>query len=132
MLTNEKDGDGLGVFVDGSEQTLRFSHGGRNAGFDSFMIAYANVGQGAVIMMNANDTGTSRAIINAVAKQYGWSNGIPLVPPKWQLNDVLRVIMEKHPIAVRGAALAFSGATVVTVFAGRKIFQKYVLRPKRS
>ena len=131
MLTNEKDGDGLGVFVDGSERTLRFSHGGRNAGFDSFLIAYAGVGQSAVIMMNANDSGTSRAIVNAIAKEYGWSGGIPLMPPAWQRHDFFRVAMEKYPNAVRGVALGFCGLGVIGVVTLRRILRRH-WRSKKS
>ena len=131
MLTYEKDGDGLGVFVDGSERTLRFSHGGRNAGFDSFLIAYAGVGQGAVIMMNANDSGTSKAIVNEIAKEYGWSGGIPLIPPTWQRHDFVRVVMEKYPNAVRGLALGVCGLVVVGAVAARKILRRF-WGPKKS
>jgi hypothetical protein len=77
MLINQypslSDDDGLGVFVGGSQETLQFWHGGRNAGFDSFMIGYANVGSGAVVMMNANDkTGAIKAIVQVIAKEYTW------------------------------------------------------------
>jgi CubicO group peptidase (beta-lactamase class C family) len=77
MLANQypslsKD-DGLGVFAEGSQETLQFWHGGRNGGFDSFMIAYAYVGNGAVIMINANDNaGTIKAIFQVIAKEYAW------------------------------------------------------------
>jgi CubicO group peptidase (beta-lactamase class C family) len=126
MLTNEKDGDGLGVFVDGRDRTLRFSHGGRNAGFDSIMIAYASVGQGAVIMMNANDSGTSRAIVNAIAKEYGWSSGIPLIPPAWQRSD----FVANHPKLVKGGALiAFCGVAFVAVVAWRRLFRRRLKEP---
>ena len=77
MLVNQypslsKD-DGLGVFLGGSGETLQFSHGGRDAGFDPFMIGYAKAGKGAVIMMNANDDrGTIKDIVRAIAKEYAW------------------------------------------------------------
>lgn len=64
---------GLGVFVGGSGKTLRFWHSGRNAGFDAVLIAYANTGKGAVILMNANDDqGTLKDILKAIAKKYAW------------------------------------------------------------
>ncbi|HTQ51080.1 MAG TPA: serine hydrolase domain-containing protein [Candidatus Acidoferrales bacterium] len=71
MLTRQKANDGLGVFLGGRGQSLRFSHGGRDEGFDAFMVAYADTGQGAVIMINANDdSGASNKIIEAIAKEY--------------------------------------------------------------
>ena len=73
MLTEEKDNDGLGVFLEGSGSTLRFGHGGRDEGFDARLIAYAETGQGAAIMINANDNSqmVSR-ILEAIAREYHW------------------------------------------------------------
>jgi hypothetical protein len=54
-------------------ETLRFFHGGRNAGFDSLLLAYAESGTGVVIMFNANDdSGVIKRIVNAVSKEYHW------------------------------------------------------------
>src|SRR5207249_2474323 len=55
MLTVEKDGDGLGLFLAGSGKSLRFFHDGRDEGFDAVMVAYAETGRGAAIMINANE-----------------------------------------------------------------------------
>ncbi len=55
MLSYQKNDDGLGLFLQSSGKTLRFVHNGRDAGFDALMSAYAETGQGAVIMINAND-----------------------------------------------------------------------------
>ena len=73
MLTEEKDNDGLGVFLEGSGSTLRFGHGGRDEGFDARLIAYAETGQGAAIMINTNDNSqmVSR-ILEAIAREYHW------------------------------------------------------------
>jgi CubicO group peptidase (beta-lactamase class C family) len=67
--------DGLGVFLAGSEQTIQFQHTGRNAGFDSYMVAYAHAGNGVVILINANDDkGATKDIAEMIAKQYGWKD----------------------------------------------------------
>jgi len=66
--------DALGLFIDGNKKTLRFSHGGSNLGFDSMMIGFANTGQGAVLMINANDD-SSRIwddIFKEIAREFGW------------------------------------------------------------
>ena len=55
MLTEQKNDYGLGVSVEGSGTALRFGHGGRDEGFDARLVAYAETGQGAAIMINAND-----------------------------------------------------------------------------
>ncbi|HEY0931798.1 MAG TPA: serine hydrolase domain-containing protein [Gemmatimonas sp.] len=78
MLTDQKDGHGLGPAVAGSGATLRFHHNGRDDGFDASLVAYARTGQGAVVMINANDN--SRAvnrIIDAIARARQW--------PDWEL-----------------------------------------------
>ena len=53
-LTGGK-GDGLGVNVEDISGTVRFNHGGRDAGFDALLEAGAVSGDGFVIMINAND-----------------------------------------------------------------------------
>ncbi len=73
MLTDQKDHDGLGVFLEGSGQTLRFGHGGRDNGFDARLIAYAETGQGAAIMINANDNSQMISrILECIAREYHW------------------------------------------------------------
>ena len=70
--------DGLGVFVSGRENTRQFWHGGRNAGFDAFMIAYPNAGDGAVVMINANDnSGAVKDIVKTIAQKYNWQEFDP-------------------------------------------------------
>lgn len=74
MLTAQSGTSGLGLVVEGSGRALRFSHGGRNDGFDAFLAAFAETGQGAVIMINANDnSGAVRRVLNAIAEEYGWT-----------------------------------------------------------
>ena len=73
MLTVHKGNSGLGLGLDGSGKTLRFSHGGSDEGFDAFMMAYAESRQGVVIMINANDnSGAANRMVNAVRRDYNW------------------------------------------------------------
>lgn len=73
MLTVQKDNDGLGIFLDGAGPTRRFSHNGRDEGFDTLLIGYVERGQGAVIMINANDDRNVEAwVAKAIADAYGW------------------------------------------------------------
>ena len=73
MLTVQKGNSGLGLGLDGSGKTLRFSHNGRDEGFDAFMMAYAESGQGVVIMINANDnSGAVNRMVDAVRREYNW------------------------------------------------------------
>jgi hypothetical protein len=54
-VTDQKGGYGLGVGVQGTGRSLRFSHGGRDEGFDALLIAGAETGDGVAVMINAND-----------------------------------------------------------------------------
>jgi CubicO group peptidase (beta-lactamase class C family) len=82
MLTVEKGSYGLGGRLQGSGTALRFSHGGRDAGFDALLIAFAEKGPGAVIMINVNDNSMMvPRILNAIAREYRWPD-YPLSPPE--------------------------------------------------
>ena len=73
MLTRQKDDDGLGVFLKGDGQALRFWHSGVDEGFDALLVGYAGEGKGAVILINKNeDSDAVPQIIKAVAKEYHW------------------------------------------------------------
>ena len=73
MLVPQMGDGGLGVFLGGGGKSLRFFHDGRDAGFDASMIAYAEIGQGAVIMINANENfGAVPRIMKAIAEEYHW------------------------------------------------------------
>jgi CubicO group peptidase (beta-lactamase class C family) len=90
MLTVVKDGDGLGVFLEGSGKTLRFSHDGRDEGFDALLVGFAETGQGAAIMINANDnSGAMRRLLAAIGKQYRWpgADRTPALPKPYDDVD---------------------------------------------
>lgn len=73
MLTDQKSGDGLGLFVQGNGKSRRFTHDGRDDCFDSTLMAYAETGQGAVIMVNANiDRTFILRLLSTIARQYNW------------------------------------------------------------
>ncbi len=73
MLTRQKDNLGLGVFLEGEEKKLRFYHSGRNRGFDSLLMAYADRGKGLVVLSNANnDSGAFQNLVKIIAKEYRW------------------------------------------------------------
>jgi CubicO group peptidase (beta-lactamase class C family) len=95
MLTRQMETAGLGLFLEGTGRTLRFGHDGRDEGFDAFLTATAETGQGAVIMINANDnSGMVRRIARAIAREYHWPEDKPVAPVKVE------------PVAVEAAALA--------------------------
>ncbi len=89
-LTVQAGGSGLGIGVQGSEKTLSFSHGGRDEGFDAQLFAYAESGDGAAIMINANDNSHfMRRIQEFIGRLWGWPDqgktserdrGVPIAP----------------------------------------------------
>ncbi len=73
MVTEEKDHDGLGMFLQGTGKNLRFSHNGRNEGFDTLFVAYAESRRGAAIMINSNEnSGSLGRILKAIESEYRW------------------------------------------------------------
>lgn len=73
MLTHVMGSYGVGVRVTGEGDSLRFSHGGANAGFRSMFHAYPELGAGIVVMTNSdNGAGLAQEIILAAARVYDW------------------------------------------------------------
>jgi CubicO group peptidase (beta-lactamase class C family) len=81
-VTEQKGGSGLGIGVSGSGRALSFSHGGRDEGFDAQLVAFAETGQGAAIMINANDNSRfMRRILDFIGRAWGWPrDGSPADP----------------------------------------------------
>jgi CubicO group peptidase (beta-lactamase class C family) len=80
-VTEQKNGYGLGVGVRGTGATLRFSHGGRDEGFDAFLAAGAESGDGVVIMMNANDNSPLQPRIRDYVERLWSFAGVPPTRP---------------------------------------------------
>ena len=73
MVTIEKNDYGLGLAITGSGAARTFGHNGRDAGFDALLLAFAETGQGLVVMINANDnSGLMNRISAFVARKYNW------------------------------------------------------------
>ena len=64
---------GLGVAIDNAGATARFAHGGAVIGFRSYLVAYVERGQGAVITTNG-DRGDELCveILHSLARVYNW------------------------------------------------------------
>ena len=82
MLTGRVDNAGLGFFLTGPNgSSRRFTHSGRNAGFDALLVAYKNGRQGAVVMINRNNNGGFiHEVLESVAREYKWPDYIPPAP----------------------------------------------------
>lgn len=77
MLTTQIENTGLGVFIAGKGRATRFSHGGGNQGFFSYLIGYPETGQGAVVMVNGTDYwDLVHEVVRGIALEYGWPDYI--------------------------------------------------------
>ena len=96
QLTVRMNDYGLGLALSGTGAARTFGHNGRDQGFDALMLAFAETGQGLVVMINANDnSGMMNRIVEAVARKYKWperSSSAPAatkaVPPTLPLETV--------------------------------------------
>jgi len=80
MLTKHKNNWGLGPGLSWGGDSLRFQHGGKNAGFTNSMIAFAYKGAAVIIMTNADNGGDlMNEILNSVSEYYDWGIRKPRV-----------------------------------------------------
>jgi CubicO group peptidase (beta-lactamase class C family) len=101
MITEVRDGDGLGFFLEGSGSALFFGHNGRDEGFDALLTASAETGQGIAIMINANDDSRlMNRIAEFVARKYKWPNATaeyrPAAPPVAAAPGLLRAVEGRY------------------------------------
>jgi CubicO group peptidase (beta-lactamase class C family) len=98
MVTDQMNGDGLGVFLQNGGRSLFFGHNGRDEGFDALMTASAETGQGLVLMINANDDSRlAQRIQQFIARKYHWPDSVP--PPP----TVLRAASVTSPMLLPAA-----------------------------
>lgn len=78
MLTVHMGNWGLGPQVVGTGDSLRFSHGGSNAGYRTYFVLYPATGDGAAVMTNS-DAGRAlmMEVVRAIADVYGWPHYQP-------------------------------------------------------
>ena len=80
LMLSRPEGDpyGLGLWVDGTADSLWFYHGGSNEGFQSWMMGSGTGGRGLVVMTNGSGGyGLAIEIVRSIGREYGWS----LFPP---------------------------------------------------
>ncbi|OFV88654.1 MAG: hypothetical protein A2V74_00360 [Acidobacteria bacterium RBG_16_70_10] len=74
MLTPRiQDDMGVGFFLEGKGETVRFGHGGWDEGFVAKATFYKDRGLGAVVMINSNEgAAVLDEVLRAVATEYAW------------------------------------------------------------
>jgi CubicO group peptidase (beta-lactamase class C family) len=98
MLTDPTGNAGLGVFLAGGNGAARrFTHSGRNAGFDARLEAFKNGRHGAVVMINRNNNGGFiDEVLDSVAREYHWV-GYPTNEPQRTYLALPLEIMQAYP-----------------------------------
>ena len=95
MLTPFPGSDaGLGVFIDSIGNRRYFQHGGSNVGFKSQYFASLTGGDGVVVMVNSDQDGILRDVINIVARVYHWKNFYK--PQKKKIVDVPNDTLQRY------------------------------------
>ena len=110
MLTAVMGEYGLGIGVGREGRAATFSHGGSNEGFRCMMFAYAETGQGAVVMTNS-DQGSALAneILRSIAAEYGWPDyrvkekEVARVDPKLYADYAGVYLVQGLPISIIAA-----------------------------
>jgi CubicO group peptidase (beta-lactamase class C family) len=75
MLIPQKGDHGLGPVITGQGNTARFGHDGFNAGFQSSIVGYEYVAEGAVVMANSGFSYTLiKEVLDSIARVYKWPN----------------------------------------------------------
>ncbi len=78
MLTPQFENSGLGLFIDGTDRSRRFSHSGSNVGYKAYLVGYFDSGQGAVVMTNSeNGAQLMLEVLRSIAAEYGWPDYQP-------------------------------------------------------
>ena len=73
---------GFGFFIEKKRSDYYFQHGGLNEGFSSQFYGSFRDGKGVVVLVNSDNTGFMREVVNSVATVYGWKNFYDFVPKK--------------------------------------------------
>ena len=91
---------GLGLFLGDYKNPQEFGHDGSNEGFRSLLVMFADSGEGVAIMVNSdNGVPIENAVLQSVAKEYGWN----YTPAEPSAADLLALVA-----AVRGPQAAMA------------------------
>lgn len=73
MLTVQMEPVGLGFFLGEYKNPQEFGHNGSNEGFRSWLVMFADTGEGVAIMANSdNGVPLEDMLMRSVAKEYSW------------------------------------------------------------
>jgi CubicO group peptidase (beta-lactamase class C family) len=88
MVTPVRDGYGLGLEICGITNRPCFSHGGVDAGYESFMVSYDDGRDGAVVMTDSEGgMRLAMGIVRTIAHDQHWPDWLPAVRTVTPLNE---------------------------------------------
>ncbi len=102
---------GLGFMLEGSGENARFSHGGANVGYRANFVGYAQLGKGAIVMINSEAWPLIDEVLGAVAREYDWPP--PPEPPAASVKVPARALQR-----LAGAYRSSAGAQITFRAAG--------------
>jgi CubicO group peptidase (beta-lactamase class C family) len=78
MITPGLGNWGLGLLINGADDTAVFAHTGANEGFRGTFFGFVHTGDGVVVMTNSDAGGfLADEVVRAVAAEYGWPGFAP-------------------------------------------------------
>ena len=120
---------GLGSSITIKDQTIEFSHGGVDEGFEAFWVGFSD-GRGAAVMCNG-DRGSELAmeIIRSISREYGWND---FQPAERELAKVDPKIYESYVGDYEFKVSATLTVTVTISTADGKLWAQQMGGPKRE
>ncbi len=121
MVTPQQADWGLGFSVETTADDTWFAHTGHNEGFTCYVFAYADSGQGAVVMANADQADALvMEIFRSIAHVYDW--------PDFQPEEIAVAAVDPSVYdRYRGeyAPLNFDGPAIVVRRDGNRLFGRF-------
>ncbi len=104
MITKDKNDWGLGPSLGGEGDSLTFGHGGKNRGFSNNMRAFTHLGEGAIVMTNAdNGTKLMGEIMRSISDHYGWGwNEVRIVKKMPMTEEELQAYAGSYELDMEG------------------------------
>ena len=107
----EGDNMGLGLFLGNYKNPQEFGHDGSNEGFRSLLVMFADSGKGVAIMVNSdNGVPVENAVLQSVAKEYGW-NYTPEQPDAADLLTLVAAVKGPQAAMTKYSELKKSGSS---------------------
>lgn len=111
IAVDGQEGMGLGLALGDYKNPQEFGHDGSNEGFRSMLVMFADSGKGVAIMVDSdNGVAIENAVLQSVAKEYGWSY-TPEPPSAADLLTLVAAVKGPQAAMTRYSELKKSGSS---------------------